>query len=65
MLHQKILKILNYYYLIHDLANDFNLKVNNNEKEICDFLLGKILNQYKLFFSSLCWTSIWSFYYFR
>ena len=24
-----------------DLANELNLQVNNNEKEICDFLLGK------------------------
>ena len=30
-----------------DLANELNLKVNNNEKEICNFLLGKTLNNEK------------------
>ncbi len=33
----------------NELANELNLNVNNNEKEICDFLLGKKLN--KIFFS--------------
>ncbi len=33
----------------NELANELNLNVNNNEKEICDFLLGKKLN--KKFFS--------------
>ncbi len=32
------------------LANELNLKVNNNEKDICDFLLGK-KNDNKKFFS--------------
>ncbi len=33
-----------------DLANDLNLRINNDEKEICDFLLGKKLDK-KNFFS--------------
>ncbi len=33
-----------------DLANELNLNINNNEKEICDFLLGKNINS-KSFFS--------------
>ena len=27
-----------------ELANELNLKINNNEKEICEFLLGKGLD---------------------
>ena len=47
MLNQIILKIQNYYYLMTNLANELNLNVNNNEKEICDFLLGKKLDKDK------------------
>ncbi len=32
-----------------ELANELNLKVNNNEKEICDFLLGKNLDHGKFY----------------
>ena len=44
-----------------DLANELNLNVNSNEEEICDFLLGK-KNKEKIFFSGICWSSIWQFY---
>ena len=48
-----------------DLANELNLNVNSNEEEICDFLLGKKNKKKNFFFSGICWSSIWSLYYFR
>ena len=44
-----------------ELAEELNLKINNNEKEICEFLLGKNIIQ-KVLFPSLCRSSIWTFY---
>ena len=62
-LNLKILKI-QLILFNSDLANELNLNVNYNEKEICDFLLGK-KNKNKNFFLRHMLVINLDFYYFR